>query len=60
MYLRWPSAKMVSKARVDLPLPESPVNTVRVPRGMCTSTFFKLFSFAPLTKSLLSSYLFIA
>ena len=49
MYRLCPSAKMVSKASVLFPLPETPVNTVSVPRGMCTSTFFKLFSLAPLT-----------
>ena len=32
-----------------VPLPETPVNTVSVLRGTCTSIFFKLFSFAPLT-----------
>ncbi len=32
-----------------LPLPESPVNTVRLPRGMRTLTFLRLFSFAPFT-----------
>ena len=41
---------MVSKASVDLPLPESPVNTVSVSRGMWTSMFLRLFSLAPLIK----------
>src|SRR5215212_8224515 len=40
---------MVSKARLDLPLPDSPVITVRVSRGISTSIFFRLCSRAPRT-----------
>src|SRR5271157_1971946 len=40
---------MMSKARLDLPDPESPVTTVRVPRGISTSMFFRLCCRAPRT-----------
>src|SRR4030042_1843757 len=40
---------MVSKARLDLPDPESPVMTTRRSRGISTSMFFRLCSRAPLT-----------
>jgi hypothetical protein len=40
---------MVSKAREDLPEPESPVTTVRVLRGMLTSTLRRLCWRAPRT-----------
>ena len=40
---------LVSNASVLFPEPESPVSTVSEFRGMCTSIFFKLFAFAPLT-----------
>lgn len=37
----------VSWTSVDLPLPETPVTQVKRPRGMATSTFFRLFPDAP-------------
>src|ERR1051326_4020710 len=40
---------MVSKARDDLPEPESPVTTVRRSRGISTLTFFRLCWRAPRT-----------
>src|ERR1035437_5848251 len=40
---------MVSKARLDLPEPDRPVMTVRLSRGISTSTFFRLCSRAPRT-----------
>src|SRR3989338_1440560 len=40
---------MVSKAKVDFPLPERPVITVSFSRGISTSMFFKLCIRAPLT-----------
>ena len=39
---------MVSNASEDFPLPESPVNTTSLSRGISRSMFFRLFSFAPL------------
>src|SRR3989338_3280139 len=48
-YLRCPSAKIVSKASVDLPDPERPVITVSLFRGMLTSIFLRLCILAPLT-----------
>jgi len=39
MYLRCPSANNVSNAREDLPLPDNPVNTTSLFRGMTKSTF---------------------
>src|SRR5262249_58117608 len=50
-YRRWPSAKMVSKARLDLPEPDSPVNTTRLSRGRSRSTPRRLCSRAPRTTS---------
>ena len=44
----WPSAYRVSKASEDLPLPDSPVRTTSLSRGIVTSIFFKLLTFAPL------------
>src|ERR1700722_11058214 len=38
---------MVSKASEDLPEPDRPVSTVRVSRGISTSTFLRLCSRAP-------------
>src|SRR5512142_1642827 len=35
--------------RLDLPAPETPVTAQRTPSGKATSTFFRLFSRAPLT-----------
>src|SRR3954465_13923438 len=32
-YRRWPSAKIVSKARLDFPEPDSPVKTISASRG---------------------------
>src|ERR1700758_2943572 len=43
---------MVSKAREDLPEPESPVMTVRVLRGISTLMFLRLCCRAPRTTSL--------
>src|SRR3989338_8102296 len=40
---------MVSKASDDLPEPERPVMTVRLPRGISTSMFLRLCSRAPRT-----------
>jgi len=48
-YRRWPSAKIVSNAKEDLPDPESPVNTHRASRGMEIETFLRLCSRAPRT-----------
>ncbi len=50
MYLRCPSAKMVSKASELLPLPETPVMTTRQSRGMSMSTPLRLCSRAPRTR----------
>ena len=49
MYLRCPSAKIVSKARDDFPLPLKPVKTINLFRGILRSMFFKLCSLAPKT-----------
>ena len=46
-YLRCPSAKIVSKAREDLPDPERPVNTIKEFRGRSKETFLRLCSRAP-------------
>src|SRR5580692_1077327 len=48
-YRRWPSAKMVSKARLDLPEPDSPVNTIRESLGRSSDTSLRLCSRAPRT-----------
>src|ERR1700693_5917119 len=40
---------MVSKARLDLPLPERPVMTISLSRGISTSRFLRLCSRAPRT-----------
>src|SRR5436190_23580754 len=48
-YRRWPSAKMVSKARLDLPEPDSPVNTIRESLGRSSETSLRLCSRAPRT-----------
>src|SRR3989338_4264672 len=48
-YLRWPSAKIVSKAREDFPEPESPVKTTILFRGISTVIFLRLCVRAPLT-----------
>src|SRR5215471_16069963 len=48
-YRRWPSAKMVSKARLDLPDPDSPVKTIRESRGRSSDTSLRLCSRAPRT-----------
>ena len=47
-YLLCPSAYIVSKARDDLPEPESPVKTMSLSLGIVKFIFFKLFSLAPL------------
>src|SRR4051794_22541887 len=46
-YRRWPSAKIVSKARLDLPEPDKPVNTIRASRGRSRLTSRRLCSRAP-------------
>src|SRR3989344_3546959 len=46
-YLRWPSAKIVSNAKDDFPLPDSPVNTTILLRGISTEIFFRLWVRAP-------------
>src|SRR3990172_2174637 len=48
-YRRWPSAKIVSKAREDLPLPETPEITIILFRGISTLMFFRLWVLAPFT-----------
>src|SRR4051795_5682628 len=48
-YRRWPSAKIVSNARLDLPDPESPVNTIIASRGRSRLTSRRLCSRAPRT-----------
>src|SRR5579864_3359644 len=50
-YRRWPSAKIVSKARLDLPEPDRPVNTIMASRGRSSETSFRLCSRAPRTTS---------
>src|SRR6202011_2519989 len=51
-YRRWPSAKMVSNAKLDLPDPDSPVNTIRASLGRSSDTSLRLCSRAPRTTSL--------
>jgi hypothetical protein len=46
-YRRWPSAKIVSNARLDLPEPDSPVNTISESRGRSRETSLRLCSLAP-------------
>src|ERR1044071_10257060 len=48
-YRRWPSAKIVSKARLDLPDPDSPVNTISESLGKSSDTSLRLCSRAPRT-----------
>src|SRR5215475_13282817 len=50
-YRRWPSAKIVSKARLDLPEPDSPVNTIMASLGRSSETSLRLCSRAPRTTS---------
>src|SRR5579871_1803096 len=50
-YLRWPSAKIVSNARLDLPEPDRPVNTIMASRGRSRETSLRLCSRAPRTTS---------
>src|ERR671929_1147784 len=50
-YRRWPSAKIVSNAREDLPEPDSPLNTTRESLGSSRETSFRLCSRAPRTIS---------
>ena len=47
IYRLCPSAKIVSNAKEDLPLPLKPVNTTNLFLGIFRSTFFKLCSLAP-------------
>jgi hypothetical protein len=42
---------MVPNAREDLPDPETPVNATILSRGTSTSTFLRLFSLAPRTRT---------
>ena len=53
VFMRFSSApsflKRISLTRDDFPLPETPVTTVKVPRGKETSMFLRLFSRAPRT-----------
>src|SRR5919199_3410536 len=48
-YLRWPSAKIVSNARLDFPDPDSPVKTMSESRGNSSETSLRLCSRAPRT-----------
>src|SRR6266550_3705569 len=48
-YRRWPSAKMVSNARLDFPEPDSPVNTIMESLGRSSDTSLRLCSRAPPT-----------
>src|SRR5690349_18039044 len=50
---------MVSKASDDLPLPERPVITVRLSRGISTSTPLRLCSRAPRTEMWVNMGLFV-
>src|SRR5215469_1710991 len=50
-YRRWPSAKIVSKARLDLPDPDRPVKTIMESRGRSSETSLRLCSRAPRTTS---------
>src|SRR3989344_3187207 len=59
-YFRCPSAKIVSNARDDFPLPERPVNTTILLRGTSTEMFFKLWVRAPLITILSSIVLGVA
>ena len=51
-YLLWPSAYIVSKAKVDLPDPDKPVITINLSLGISKFIFFKLCSLAPLIRIL--------
>src|SRR5690606_8672956 len=46
-YRRWPSAKIVSNARLDFPEPDRPVNTISESRGSSRLTSRRLCSRAP-------------
>ena len=48
---------MVSNANEDFPLPLNPVITVRLLRGMLTSIFFRLWTFAPIISILSLSFI---
>src|SRR4029079_7361402 len=50
-YLRCASAYNVPNASDDLPEPETPVNTTSASRGISTSTFLRLCSRAPRTRT---------
>src|SRR5487761_821584 len=50
-YRRCPSAKIVSNARLDLPDPDRPVNTIMASRGRSSETSLRLCSRAPRTTS---------
>src|SRR5438093_393566 len=49
---------MVSKARLDLPEPESPVTTMRLSRGISTEMFLRLCTRAPCTAIVVRAALF--
>src|SRR5215470_16684141 len=51
MYRHCPSAKRVSKAREDLPEPETPVTTVSRSWGISSEMFLRLFCRAPSMRS---------
>ena len=51
-YRRCPSAKIVSKARLDFPEPDKPVKTIRDSRGSSIETSLRLCSRAPRTTNL--------
>ena len=57
MYRRWPSAKIVSKAKDDLPEPLKPVITVSFFLGIDTLMFFRLCTRAPTTSIFPSSFI---
>ena len=47
---RWLSAAIVSNTMLDLPEPDTPVNTTILFLGISSDTFFRLFCFNPLIK----------
>ena len=53
MKRRWPSAKTMSKARVDLPEPETPVMTVVLLCAISQEMFLRLFCRAPFMRKTL-------
>src|SRR5712691_8230040 len=51
---------MVSKARLDLPEPESPVTTMRLSRGISSEMFLRLCTRAPCTAIVVRAAAFCA